>query len=476
MAIPKLLEHERKLRNIKDGTGTKAVIESNANEASGHSSHAEGYGSNASGRYSHAEGLQSKSIGNEGSHAEGYYTEAHGYQGSHAEGHYTEAHGNQGSHAEGYKTKATGEHSHAEGSNTRSTEVASHTEGEGTFVGHQEGMAYVRAPHAEGIYTAALGTGAHAEGGYSTPYETASYADLTISGNDGDLTYQINNSYLQLSSAVTQRMLKDAGIIIADKFYIVTDVNFTNNTITFNTSPGKLTNHNITDFIYSQAYGDFTHAEGQGTIATGEDQHVQGSWNIVDDNYDYAHIVGNGSYSKRSNAHTVGWDGTGWFKGDVYVGSTSGTNKDEGSKKLATEEYVDNNGGTFQAIYKTTTYEEIVTAYNQGKVITAHISSDPTKIFDLVTAPNNNNTLYFAVRDSSTPINLSARYVIHINSTSSWGAFNSTNYDAANAIRYQRDTEITASEGYYRPIRVSLNPPTASDGKVGDIWVVYSNE
>ena len=46
--------------------------------------------------------------------------------------------------------------------------------------------------------------------------------------------------------------------------------------------------------------------------------------------------------SKRSNAATVDWSGNAWFAGDVYVGSTSGTNKDEGSKKLATEEYVDN--------------------------------------------------------------------------------------------------------------------------------------
>jgi hypothetical protein len=36
------------------------------------------------------------------------------------------------------------------------------------------------------------------------------------------------------------------------------------------------------------------------------------------------------------------WDGNAWFAGDVYVGSTSGTNKDSGSKKLATETYVDN--------------------------------------------------------------------------------------------------------------------------------------
>lgn len=56
----------------------------------------------------------------------------------------------------------------------------------------------------------------------------------------------------------------------------------------------------------------------------------------------YAHIVGNGiSNTACSNAHTLDWNGNAWFAGDVYVGSTSGTNKDEGSKKLATEEYTD---------------------------------------------------------------------------------------------------------------------------------------
>ena len=54
-----------------------------------------------------------------------------------------------------------------------------------------------------------------------------------------------------------------------------------------------------------------------------------------------AHIVGNGmSNTKRSNAHTLDWEGNAWYSGDVYVGSTSGTNRDEGSKKLATVEEV----------------------------------------------------------------------------------------------------------------------------------------
>ena len=88
--------------------------------------------------------------------------------------------------------------------------------------------------------------------------------------------------------------------------------------------------------------GKFSHAEGYGTVASSDYQHVEGKFNIEDPNGHYAHIVGNGEpKSDPSNAHTLDWSGNAWFAGDVYTGSTSGTNKDEGSKKLATEEYVD---------------------------------------------------------------------------------------------------------------------------------------
>lgn len=91
----------------------------------------------------------------------------------------------------------------------------------------------------------------------------------------------------------------------------------------------------------SIAKGVGSHAEGNYTLASSEYQHVQGKYNVEDTAKTYAHIIGNGTSSARSNIHTVKWTGEGWFKGDVYVGSTSGTNKDDGSKKLATEEYVD---------------------------------------------------------------------------------------------------------------------------------------
>ena len=101
---------------------------------------------------------------------------------------------------------------------------------------------------------------------------------------------------------------------------------------------------------YTVASGSFgSHAEGHYTVAASPYQHVQGKYNIEDSNNTYAHIVGNGGID-RSNAHTLDWDGNAWFSGDVYVSSTSGTNKDEGSVKLATVDEIQN-----RTLYENTT-------------------------------------------------------------------------------------------------------------------------
>ena len=86
--------------------------------------------------------------------------------------------------------------------------------------------------------------------------------------------------------------------------------------------------------------GDSSHAEGYYTEASGDSSHAEGRYNIADTSVSLAHIVGNGTQQKRSNAHTLDWKGNAWFAGDVHVGSNSGINKDGGSKKLATEQYV----------------------------------------------------------------------------------------------------------------------------------------
>lgn len=104
----------------------------------------------------------------------------------------------------------------------------------------------------------------------------------------------------------------------------------------------------------TMAKGSSSHAEGIYTVASTHYQHVQGRYNIEDTSNKYAHIVGNGSNgTARSNAHTIAWDGTGWFAGNIKVGGTS--QNDTNAKQLATEEYVDDK-------YNTESITEIVSA------------------------------------------------------------------------------------------------------------------
>lgn len=79
-----------------------------------------------------------------------------------------------------------------------------------------------------------------------------------------------------------------------------------------------------------------SHAEGSNTIASSESQHVQGKYNIEDNNKKYAHIVGNGEYGKKSNAHTLDWEGNAWFAGKLSQEGTPTEDKD-----LTTKKYVD---------------------------------------------------------------------------------------------------------------------------------------
>ena len=94
------------------------------------------------------------------------------------------------------------------------------------------------------------------------------------------------------------------------------------------------------DYSHAEGYqttaaGNSSHAEGSGTTASGENSHVQGKFNIKDTENKYAHIVGNGtSYAERSNAHTLDWEGVGWFQGGLRVG---GNAQDYGAKTVLLE-------------------------------------------------------------------------------------------------------------------------------------------
>ena len=104
--------------------------------------------------------------------------------------------------------------------------------------------------------------------------------------------------------------------------------------------------HTSADAIGSIAMGNseclasYTVAMGSGTAASGENQLVQGQYNVKDTENKYAHIIGNGtSDTARSNAHTVDWNGNAWFSGGAKIGGAS--YDDASAKELATKEYVD---------------------------------------------------------------------------------------------------------------------------------------
>lgn len=104
----------------------------------------------------------------------------------------------------------------------------------------------------------------------------------------------------------------------------------------------KTTSVIINDVQNNKSTGDYATAEGKGTAAMGEAQHVEGKYNLSDSST-YAHIVGNGkSDSERSNAHTIDWSGNAWFRGGIKI---SGENFNDGLE-LATKSYVDNHLGT----------------------------------------------------------------------------------------------------------------------------------
>lgn len=177
--------------------------------------------------------------------------------------------------AVGRDTEAAGEASATEGQDTYAWGQAAHAEGYGT-------SALKMAAHAEGNDTVASGDyGAHAEGFMTT-----------ASGNDAHSQGYKTTASGQGSHAQGRETI---------------------------------------------ASGRYAHSEGYGTDAASDMQHTQGRYNVRDTEHTYAHIVGNGtSDTKRSNAHTLDWDGNGWYQGTIKVGGTS--QNDPNAKVVALKE------------------------------------------------------------------------------------------------------------------------------------------
>lgn len=233
--------------------------------------------------------------------AEGKWSNATG-QGTWALGKYSYAGGRSseatatGACAIGESVIADGKWSNAFGTGTRTYGINSHAEGKGT-------EAYNQSTHVQGSYNISNPV----YNVYVSDEGNASTLDTTeILYSDSYVIDQEGRSII-LAEPTTSCALN---AIPANKYYIIAG------------EVGNYIYYALTDG--ATKWQEFSYGKDGGK---GE----------------YLHIVGNGeSYSTRSNAHTLDWDGNAWYAGDIYVGSTSGTNRDSGSKKLATEEYADN--------------------------------------------------------------------------------------------------------------------------------------
>ena len=374
--------------------GEASHAEGNGTVSSALGTHAEGVRAQATANASHAEGMDT--IASDSSaHAEGYNTRAQG-DASHSEGNSTVSSGNS-SHAEGKLSTASGNFSHAEGHNTSSTGEASHTEGRYTnAVGvgsHAEG-GYLRQCFLEGtagrykVYDSKTTempswlSGYYYDAGeesaidgqpmegvkiYNDNYEHIGTITKTFSVTGDDLyiivegitdTLTVDSESIFLiawSKAEGTSSHSEGGGLAIGNFshaegsmtwaahqshaegHMSASMNTGSHAEGIRTRAHGQASHSEGNKTFAK--GKASHAEGYDTQANGDYSHVQGRYNIVDENNAYAHIVGNGTDSiSRSNAHTIDWNGMGWFAGGLKVGGTG--QDDEAAQEIVTKDYV----------------------------------------------------------------------------------------------------------------------------------------
>lgn len=284
------------------------------------------------------------------SFAEGNNTKASGWY-SHAEGNGTIASGFY-SHAEGDETTASENYSHAEGNDTMASGIASHAEGDGT-------MASGRASHAEGEEITAYGRASHAGGRYNVADSSEYSYDLITT----DL--HVNKSATDYSFGTGLTIDLDSGkCLLHNKKPLSPVAGFKDCYI-------QAKDEDVAYWVLSSEQNPYNSSSiicqvvkvNVGKFSTPSYMH-------------YATIIGNGTSDyTRSNAYTLDWDGNAWFAGDVYVGSTSGTNKDDGSKKLATEAYVNERACVLTSSTPGSTKKFKITVDDTGALSAAEVTT-----------------------------------------------------------------------------------------------------
>lgn len=139
-------------------------------------------------------------------------------------------------------------------------------------------------------------------------------------------------------------------------------------------------------------------------------------------------------------------------------------------------EQIENAGGIFIATKGTTTYQEIKNAWDSGKDVIVVFNSD---IYMLTEIPTGSNTIKFYYRDfRNRGYSTTNTKYLTLTSANVWSpsVIVEQPKGITTPMTWNGVTPITASVKYLRPILVSTNEPTVSDGDIGDIWIQYEGE
>lgn len=195
-------------------------------------------------------------------------------------------------HAEGRKTVANNQYAHAEGNESVASGKYTHAEGNRT-------IAFGQNSHAEGYYTLASGESSHAEGrGYN------SSITLTVTEEPAQYGYSI--------SALAEPYLSVGYIVYWDgSLYVphkVVAVDTTNKIITLDTviSDFPQGSSSATCILYAAgAFSENSHAEGRGTMASGNYSHAEGRGTTASGQC--SHAEGDETLASGSNSHAEGY-------------------------------------------------------------------------------------------------------------------------------------------------------------------------
>jgi hypothetical protein len=279
-------------------SGNNLTTSFGAGSATGTYSFAVG-NSKAFGSYSHAEGIGNIALGS-GSHAEGTVNITSGDY-SHTEGYGNIASGSYGTHAEGYNNTASGNASHAEGYSNTALGFASHAEG-------VSNTAFGDYSHAEGEGNYAMGVESHVEGNSNV---TGKAVQILYYDPDSR-TFEISSEYVKYLNNfyVGARLfyLINGYSNIYRGSATVASHSYNSTTIVLTTDPiGEYCNFG---FIYSnydstQGFlGYYSHAEGYGNTASGNNSHAEGTTNTAS-GYS-SHAEGYSNTASGYNSHAEG--------------------------------------------------------------------------------------------------------------------------------------------------------------------------